>query len=239
MFDQSMLSSSQLFTSLSNIQATFDLKSFQNIFEVRTTSFDGRPLLTPSEFRCLFFQNQPKNVKSQRNRDSLNMAKYKMFTECTQSQMEVKNTHHSSKESKIIRQNSDLDEFENIQKRIKSEDSSSNPSTDCENISETHPSSPNLSATCQPSEKELTEPQTKTALPTLACESVVNAVFDYDSEQIKFCIQQAGRSSENVHMRLTRNEVLQRDPRLLLYFYESHLQFTKRAEFNPSKLRKV
>ena len=233
-----MLSCSELSTSLSNIQATFDLKSFKNIFEVRTTSFDGRPLLTPSEFRCLFFQSQPKNVKSQRNRDSLNTPQYKMFTERTQSQLIAKNTRHSSKESKIIRQNPDLDEFENIQKRIKSEDSSSNPSTDCDSISETHPSSPNLSTICQTSEKELTEPQTKTGLPTLVNENIVKAVFDCDSEQIKFCIQQGNESSGNTYTSLTRDEVLQRDPKLLLYFYESHLQFTKRTEFNPRELRK-
>ena len=238
MFNQLMLSHSELSTSLSKFQAAFDLKSFSNVFQVQTTSFDGRPLLTPSEFRCLFMQDQlqkqQKSFKSQRNRDS----SHKRSTECSESRLEAKNTDYSSEDLKTTRQNSDLDEFENIRKRVKSEDSSSNPSTNCENLSMADPCSPNLSSICETSEQELIQPE-ENILILPENENIVKAVFDYDSEQIKFHIQQAGENSEDTHMRLTRDEVLERDPKLLLYFYESHLQFAKRADFDVTKLRKA
>ena len=242
MLNQLMLSHSELSTSLSKVQATFDLKSFSNIFQVQTTSFDGRPLLTPSEFRCLFMQDQlqkqPKSVKSQRNRDSSHKTQHKSSAECSESRLEAKNTEYSSEDLKTTRQNSDLDEFENIHKRVKSEDSSSNPSTNCENLSMADPCSPNLSSICETPEQELIQPE-ENILTLPENENIVKAVFDYDSEQIKFHVQQAGENSEDTHMRLTRDEVLERDPKLLLYFYESHLQFAKRADFDVTKLRKA
>ena len=242
-----MLSCSKLITFLNEGLTKLNIQSAGNNLQVQTTSFDGRPLLTPSQFHHLFLQDFPhqdnqSELKDPRDQDSSRHStnKHKKSKKTSRSDPSVKEIDYLSQRREILRQDSDLDKLENIEKRVKSEDSLSDPSTDYENLSETDVLSSSPSVVDQaPAEEQLIDQQQETRdLPS--DEKVVKAVFDYESEQVMFHIQTAGEDSgTNSSTKLARDEVLEKDPRLLLYFYESHLQFAKQGEFNPSKLKKV
>ena len=227
--------------------AQLNVQSTKNSFQVQTTSFDGRPLLTPSEFRHLFLQdlssNHQSKSKPRRDQGSFQRNKHKKYHSASQSNLRVKDIDYSSQRRELLRPDSDLDKLENVEKRIKCEDSSSDPSTNYDNLSETNvlsssPSVVNHRNVDKAIEQKLTDQQQE--IPDFLNDgNIVKAVFNYDSEQTIFHIQRTSESFGINSTRLTRDEVLEKDPRLLLYFYESHLQFIKRGEFNPSKLKKV
>jgi len=66
---------------------------------------------------------------------------------------------------------------------------------------------------------------------------VKEIVFDHKTNQVKFKVEFNKGSINRKVQSMTREEILREDPSLLLAFYESNLRFAKATEFNPSQLK--
>lgn len=68
----------------------------------------------------------------------------------------------------------------------------------------------------------------------------INVFYDENTVQLCFKVEFVldGESETRV-MVLTRQEMIEYNPQILLYFYENHLQFPSIPEFNPEMLQRV
>lgn len=125
-----------------------------------------------------------------------------------------------------------LAELEKVQKKIKSQDSISNSSTQYEDPSEELQASTSLKSR---SVSEL-EP-ISIGKRSSGQKKIVQMCFDEITENYVYKVENDANSAKLLI--LTRDEVIKEDPRILLYFYENHIQFSQSAHFQAEKLRKL
>jgi len=125
-----------------------------------------------------------------------------------------------------------LAELEKVQKKIKNQDSISNSSTQYEDPSEELQASTSLKSR---SVSEL-EPMSIDKR-THGQRKIVQMCFDEITENYVYKVETDPNSAKLLI--LTRDEVIKEDPKILLYFYENHIQFSQSAHFQAEKLRKL
>ena len=69
---------------------------------------------------------------------------------------------------------------------------------------------------------------------------IIDAVFNSEMQEVLFKVECCAADSNKTEINyLAKDEVIETDPRLLLYFYESHLQFKRTPDFQACKLKTV
>ena len=74
----------------------------------------------------------------------------------------------------------------------------------------------------------------------LQSKKVIEVVFNSEVQQVLLKVECSTMDSKKLDIQYrTKDEILKEDPKLLLYFYESHLQFKRRPNFQANKLKTV
>lgn len=115
------------------------LSSLKPVFEVDTTSFDGRPLLTPSEFRNLF-QRDISMINFEMNnqyREDTYIQTKKLYKLREHLKKSIRAEKLKSNDKRQSNQTVKIEEFEEIRKKVKIEEQISHISTQEESVNET------------------------------------------------------------------------------------------------------
>ena len=130
-----------------------------------------------------------------------------------------------------------LAELQRVHKKIKNQDTVSNSSTQYEETSE-EPSTCQPVANLKSSSTSEIESVNKVK-PTSGQKKIVQMCFDEISEGYVYKVEaEPGQCSSKVLL-LTRDEVIKEDPKILLYFYENHIEFSQTAHFQAEKLKRL
>ena len=140
---------------------------------------------------------------------------------------QVLNSKRGARES-----DSFLAELEKVQKKIKNQDSISNSSTQYEDPSD------ELQASTSLKSRSVSEPEPiSIGNRPHGQKKIVQMCFDEITENYVYKVETDTNSAKL--LLLTREEVIKEDPKILLYFYENHIQFSQTAHFRAEKLRKL
>jgi len=191
-----------------------------NTGPIETTSADGKPLLTPSQFFSL---------ASHHDKSPRNNLEGKTSKQTIQKKFATKNPNQTTvidvescevpKKNKENEHNDDLEVIEPLTKKIKPNTSS--PPAGKGNIEK---SAKNL---------EVIDEQKKRKL-----NKVVKVISSKRGELLFGVTRQLENAAETDEV-LTREEILKEDPMLLVYYYEKHLLFDNVMDFDPAKLTKI
>jgi len=183
-----------------------------------TTSADGKPLLTPSQFFSLASQldKSPKNKPEDKTSKQTIQKKFATKNPATKNpaiiDVDSSEQPHKNKENE---HNDDLEVIEPLTKKIK-------PDT----------SSPSQPKETTPKNPEVVDEQKKKKL------NKVVKVISSKRGELLFGVTRQSENTETDEV-LTREEILKEDPMLLVYYYEKHLLFDNVLNFDPAKLTKI
>ena len=215
-----------------------------------TTSYDGRPFLTPNQFLNLSHQQERRlplgnlsTVTPKTNRTSKNN---------TQKLNNKAQTNRLNKNQKD--DDSDVEIIEVITKKVKTNNGTPTPNP-INKIPETSkPSFICLSPSLPVKNKEIIldgakKVQTETKSETSArtndtsvskkLKSIVKTIYE-EGGNLRFvvkCEQEFDKKEVTVIM--TREEIVSQDPMLLVYYYEKYLEFDQVPGFDPITLEKA
>jgi len=130
-----------------------------------------------------------------------------------------------------------LAELQRVHKKVKTQDTVSNSSTQYDEASEEHFSSQGSVSLKSNSTSEIES--VNKMKPTAGSKKIVQMCFDEISEGYVYKVEAEANSSSSKLLLLTREEVIKEDPKILLYFYENHIQFSQTAHFQAEKLKKL
>jgi len=130
-----------------------------------------------------------------------------------------------------------LAELHRVHKKIKTQDTVSNSSTQYDETSEEHSSSQGSVSLKLNSTSEIES--VNKMKPTPGPKKIVQMCFDEISEGYVYKVEAEPSQGSSKLQVLTREEVVREDPKILLYFYENHIQFSQTAHFQAEKLKKL
>ena len=206
-----------------NILAMFGILKPQTTMEI--TSFDGKPFLTPPQFGYLSYQQQyGLKEKNSENTPSEQKLVTKRVDELCKKGGRERRKRSKENMSEIDFQ---LQAFEKIQKKVKKEDKVLSPSTQEEDLSDRNTHSTPL--------------QTPVNLPKEIKKKLRRIIRTDYNEKLQMLVYkiESLSANEKESFEFTREEILEEDPKILLYFYENHLEFSKTPQFKPEKLKKL
>ena len=187
---------------------------------IETTSADGKPLLTPSQFFSLASHPDKSPRNSLQDKISKQTIQKKFATkspnQTTVIDVESCEAPHKNKENE---HNDDLEVIEPLTKKIKPNTSSS----PCAGKGNTEKSA---------KKSEVADEQKKKKL------NKVVKVISSKRGELLFGVTRQAENAETDEV-LTREEILKEDPMLLVYYYEKHLLFDNVMDFDPAKLTKI
>lgn len=205
------------------------LFSFISQSTIETTSIDGRPLLTPDQFKSLLFSEiYSKMLHTAAQRE---MVQYQKLIQ-TKNNLNLK-THllkdkRSSGTETITIRDSD-DEFTKPSKQRKCAEGFV---VKVEPMEESHHSV--IGATTSSSKGSF---KPKIQMPKESnTKKIVGLQYDQNEKDLVFNIDP---STSGESSKIKRKELLEKDPLSLMYFYESQLKFTKELGVDPRELKKL
>ena len=233
----------------------------QNKQTIETTSFDGKPFLTPSEFGMLSQQCVSPNPVQVSTPDVLIVtpeAKINDESAChkcntCQKCGGKKSTLNPKKSSKISCL--DVDGIEIIEKRTKTDHSNLHSPIICESTNElnichaTSPTIVSIQKTEQATNKQKNlvnskKSDKKTKIGQSLNENkgrkkIIQMAFDSTLQKLIFQIECEVGNLEKNFLYLTREEIIEQDPELLLNFYEDHIQFAQIGDLGSEGLKRL
>lgn len=246
-----MISQTDLLTAPLNMDVLSALKKLKDRFPIETTSFDGRPFLIPTELGL--FSTDKHSIKGMSALSNSKKAKLEKISKRQQKKKEGNSSNQKLKKStKKLLELTNVQNYDQIAKKVKPDETMSNSSTQCEDGVEENGKRKGLSISPtleqfprQASDKGLNEqfvaPQDKERVDFSVGRKkrILEAAFDEAQQNLIFKVECELSNKQGKCENLTRDEILSQDPKLLLYFYENHIQFAKTPGFKPEGLRKL
>ncbi len=201
---------------------------FKDKLRMEVTSFDGKPFLTPSQFGQLSYKtriNGSQKVLPVVEKNHSNQRSKRRVSRRKPTKRSVKPTLDKRNYNEIETQEC----LEALQKKVKIEDKAETTSTQEGEISD-------VGRHCQES---ASQSQMTILADNLKIKRILRVVFDKEKGDLLFKVEGHSSSSRKALSTQTKEEILKHDPRLLLYFYENHLEFPHVPEFKPEKLKKL
>lgn len=246
-----MISQTDLLSAPLNMDVIEALKKLKDRFPIETTSFDGRPFLIPTELGLFSSESNPL-----KEMPALNSSKKAKLEKLGKHQLKKKERALSvlktKKSTKKGLELGNAQNYDNITKKVKTDETMSNSSTQCGDTGEENgkrkslPISPSGEQFPKKTlEKSSTErfaaPQEKERvdISVVKKKRIVEAAFDEAQQNLIFKVECELSNKQGKCENFTRDEILSHDPKLLLYFYENHIQFTKTPRFRPEGMRKL
>jgi len=211
-----------------------------------TTSFDGKPFLTPAQFGFLSLiipPTLPKMIESYELDPNILKCNHSFLPHKQQmrnvreGRNNIAKNFNSNKRSyeEFIRSNKKNIETEDDVISIKSSDSEDELNTQCPATIITKGS--NISD--QNNKKKLSKmlDNNQTVYLNIQKEemNIVSIWFDPNKKTFMYKVECKFNDQVKRHRYLTRQEILKEDPMLLIYFYEKHIEFNK-EKFHFKKL---
>ena len=200
-----------------------------------TTSIDGKPFMTPNEFEILMTKEKSNGITHTALKELSELNK----EENGQASQATTSSHPSTAENSNKRttdENSYLfqSEEESLEKRkkVKKERKSNSRQN----------SSSKVKAKNEKSHKKTivkSVKNTKTMLKKTHQKKISGLQYDKVKKDLMFEIQGYGETNSNRGVIFSRKELVEKDPLLLLYFYEQCLEFSKDPDFESKNLIKL
>jgi len=221
---------------------------------LETTSFDGRPFLNPfqlistpfSQLRYLprptpqkilkvhkvqtVFKNQVQENLGKRNLETFLEENTKVFSMETQDFENAKKKIFVSKTTK----HETNDEISTI--CMDSPNKSESSTDEQQAITKTTPVSNIIEATrkAQMKEKKVIVLDEERKL-----KNILQTAYNHKTGRLSFKVESESESGKNENILLNREDILQEDPMLLVYYYEKCLKFHKTTGFSSDDLQKI
>jgi len=206
-----------------------------------TTSYDGKPFLTPTQFLDLSSQ-QDKRVPAQISNKTTPKSKKPLKKNSKQ----LNNKYDAN----ILNDDeSDVEIIEVIQKKVKTNTSAQiinqindkqkagGSSIICLSPSSIYNS--NKTKKCHVETKSENSVMTNDSNASKRLKCIVKTIYEKGGE-LKFAVKcEQGSDKKEITIMMTREEIVSQAPMLLVYYYEKHLEFDQVKGFDPLSLEKA
>jgi len=222
--------------------------------QVETTSFDGKPFLTPTEYGVLFtiekIGTNPfgditnlNNANYIKRIEAENSLSKRPFSALGYNQNTVANVYNENGQDFDVIQKKQKINPDHKRLFVEENDYSSDRVSDATTPSTLRKSSSILSSDLfsdQFSRDSYTETDEGSFSKGDRPEKITQYFYDLKSHDLVFEIEwkSKGKKTYRKNSLVTREELLKHDPLFLLYFYEGRLEFTKHPNFDCKKLKK-